>query len=112
MASIKCLSNGLEVDSSFTRLWLLYLPLYHCHLLSKGDTHDATDAAQTCLRHSKHCYQLWVTAAQLQPTWQIRATLLQRGIVALARAEPADYKDLSAVEVASNAIAYDLHEQG
>lgn len=104
MASIKCLSNGLEADSSFTRLWLLYLPLYRRHLLSKGDTRDATDAAQTCLRHSKHCYQLWLTAIQLQPTWQVRAVMLQRGILALARADPAQYQGLDAAEVMFSAV--------
>ena len=99
MASIKCLSNGLDANSSFTRLWLLYLPLYHRHLLSKGDSQDAAEAAQTSLSHSKHCYQLWLTVIQLQPTWQGRAVMLQRGILALARADAADYPSLTAAEV-------------
>ena len=101
MASIKCLSNGLEADSSFTRLWLLYLPLYHRHLLSKGDSTEATNAAQTCLSHSKHCYQLWLSVIQLQPTWQGRAVMLQRGMLALARADAAQYKGLTKDEVTS-----------
>ena len=95
MACLKCISKGLEADSGFTRLWLLYLPLYRRHTSTKGDPSDATHVAQSCLSHSKHCYQLWLTAVQLQPDWQRRAILLQRGIVALAQTEPGDYKGVS-----------------
>lgn len=98
MACLKCISKGLEADSSFTRLWLLYLPLYLRHTCTKGDPSDATHVAESCLSHSKHCYQLWLTAIQLQPDWQRRAVLLQRGILALSQTEPADYKGMSVEE--------------
>lgn len=98
MSCLKCISKGLEADSSFTRLWLLYLPLYRRHTATKGDPSDATNVAESCLSHSKHCYQLWLTAIQLQPAWQQRATLLQRGIVALSQTEAKQYSNLSKAE--------------
>lgn len=98
MSCLKCISKGLEADSSFTRLWLLYLPLYRRHTSTKGDPSDATHVAESCLSHSKHCYQLWLTAIQLQPVWQQRATLLQRGIVALSQTKAGQYHGLSKEE--------------
>ena len=98
MSCLKCISKGLEADSSFTRLWLLYLPLYRRHTSTKGDPSDATHVAESCLSHSKHCYQLWLTAIQLQPAWQQRATLLQRGIVALSQTKAGQYDGLSKEE--------------
>ena len=98
MSCLKCISKGLEADSSFTRLWLLYLPLYRRHTSTKGDPSDATHVAESCLSHSKHCYQLWLTAIQLQPVWQQRAILLQRGILALSRTKAGHYPNLSKEE--------------
>ena len=95
MSCLKCISKGLEADSSFTRLWLLYLPLYRRHTSTKGDPSDATHVAESCLSHSKHCYQLWLTAIQLQPAWQQRAILLQRGILALSQTKPGQYGGVS-----------------
>ena len=99
MSCLRQLSKGLEAISSSTRLWLLYLPLYNRYLLSKGDSRDAINAAGTCLSHSKHCYQLWLTAVQLQPTWQARTLLLQRGIVALAQTNADQHEGIPEEEV-------------
>ena len=95
MSCLKCISKGLEANSSFTRLWLLYLPLYRRHTSTKGDPSDATHVAESCLSHSKPCYQLWLTAIQLQPAWHKRATLLQRGILALSQTKPSHYPKMS-----------------
>lgn len=100
MSCLKCISKGLEADSSFTRLWLLYLPLYRRHTSTKGDPTDATHVAESCLSHSQHCYQLWLTAIQLQPALPQRAALLQRGILALAHTQPRQYRNLSKGEEA------------
>ncbi|KAL0033603.1 hypothetical protein WJX79_007018 [Trebouxia sp. C0005] len=100
MACLRCVSKGLEADPCFTWLWLLYLPLYGRHMTAKGGPSDVTKVAETSLTHSKHCYQLWLRVVQLQPDWQRRAVLLQRGLLALAQAQPGDYMGVSEEEAA------------
>ena len=104
MSCLKCISKGLEADSSFTCLWLLYLPLYRRHTSTKSESSDAHKVAESCLSHSRPCYQLWLTAIQLQPDWQVRSTLLQRGILALAQTKPGDHKGVSSKEKADWAV--------
>lgn len=100
MACLRCVSKGLEADPCFTWLWLLYLPLYCRHMTAKGGPSDVTKVAETSLTHSKHCYQLWLRVVQLQPDVQRRAALLQRGVLALAQAQPGDYMGVSEEEAA------------
>lgn len=69
-------------------------------MTTRGGPSDATKVAETSLTHSKHCYQLWLRVVQLQPDWQRRAALLQRGVLALAQAQPGDYMGVSEEEAA------------
>ena len=69
-------------------------------MTAKGGPSDVTKVAETSLTHSKHCYQLWLRVVQLQPDWQRRAALLQRGVLALAQAQPGDYAGVSEEEAA------------
>lgn len=101
LSCLKCISKGLEADSSFTCLWLLYLPLYRRHLRTKPEPdNESHKVAETCLSHSKPCYQLWLTAVHFQPDWQSRATLLQKGIVALSQTRPGGHGGVSKEEAA------------
>ncbi|KAK9843788.1 hypothetical protein WJX81_006447 [Elliptochloris bilobata] len=87
VAALRVLASALEAAPLDARLWAVYLPLY---ALRAGSPGEAAAMAEAALRYAGSSHRLWLIAAHQRQHWRDRASLLQRGILALAAAAPAD----------------------